>query len=360
MTVLGRPALNRALLARQLLLERQALSPQAALEHLVGMQAQEPQAPYLGLWTRLDAFRPEELSGLIEKRRAVRIALMRTTIHLVTGRDCARLWPLLRTVHARNFKGSPFGKAVAGVDLDKLLDAGSELVTSEPRTRAELGTLLAERWPSVDPSALAYAVSYLTPVVQVPPRGLWRTSAQARWTAAEAWLGGQLDGAPSADELVLRYLRAFGPATVADIQAWSGLTGLRDVANRLGDGLRSFEDEQGRMLLDVPDGSLPDPATRAPVRFLPPFDNAILAHFDRSRIIPPEYRRAVSADRLMRTFLVDGFVAGTWRLEGGTLEVRPFRRLRSAERKDVAGEAERTIAFAAADATPRMVRFAPA
>jgi hypothetical protein len=324
------------------------------------MQAQEPQAPYLGLWTRLDGFQPEHLSRLIAERRAVRVALMRTTIHLVTARDCARLWPLMRTVHARNFKGSPFGKAVAGVDLDKLLAAGSELVMSEPRTRAELGSLLAERWPGVDPSALAYAISYLTPIVQVPPRGLWRRSGQARWAAAEAWLGGQLDGAPSADELVLRYLRAFGPATVADVQAWSGLAGLRDVADRLGDRLRRFEDEHGRQLLDVPGGSLPDPATPAPVRFLPPFDNAILAHADRSRIVPPEHRRAVSGDRLMRTFLVDGFVAGTWRLEGGTLHVTPFRRLRTAGRKEVAMEAERMIAFAAADAAARMVRFAPA
>src|SRR5207247_1814649 len=156
MTVLSRHALNRALLARQLLLEREVLSPEAALEHLVGIQAQEPQAPYLGLWTRLDGFRPEELSDLIAKRRAVRIGLM-----------------------------------------------------------------LAERWPGVDPSALAYAISYLTPIVQVPPRGLWRTGGQARWTSAEAWLGGQVDGTSSADELLLRYLRAFGPATVGDVQAWS-------------------------------------------------------------------------------------------------------------------------------------------
>ncbi len=323
------------------------------------MQAQEPQAPYLGLWTRLDGFRPEELSGLIEERRAVRIALMRTTIHLVTTRDCARLWPLLRVVHARNFKGSRFGKAVTGVDLDELLAAGSELVTSEPRTRAELGSLLAARWPEVDPSALAYAISYLTPIVQVPPRGLWRRSGPARWAAAEAWLGRELDGAPAADELVLRYLRAFGPATVRDIQAWSGLTGLRVVADRLGDRLRTVEDDQGRQLLDVPDGLLPDPATPVPVRFLPPFDNAILGHADRARIIALEERRAVSADRLMRTFLVDGFVAGTWRLEGETLHVAPFRRLRSAEREELAAEAERLIAFAAPDATSPTVRFGP-
>ena len=182
MTVLGTKALNRALLARQPLLERRMLPAEAAIEHLVGMQAQEPQAPYIGLWTRLDGFRPEELSELIERRRAVRTALMRTTIHLVTARDCCSLWPLMRPVHVRNFKGSPFSEAIADVDLDELLTAGSDLVASKPRMRAELAPLLAERWPGVDPTSLAYAISYLTPIVQVPPRGLWRTSGRARWT----------------------------------------------------------------------------------------------------------------------------------------------------------------------------------
>jgi len=357
--VLGARALNRAFLARQLLLERHALSPEAAIEHLVGMQAQEPQAPYVGLWARLKDFQPDQLSNLIQERRAVRIAMMRTTIHLVTADDCARLWPLMRAVHARNFKGSSFSKAIAGVDLDELLAAGRELIVAAPRTRAELGSLLAERWHGVDPSSLAYAVSYLTPVVQVPPRGLWRRNGPARWAAANAWLERQLEE-PSPDELVLRYLRAFGPATVGDLQAWSGLSRLREVADRLADRLRAFEDEQGRELLDVRDGQLPDPATPAPARFLPPFDNAILAHADRARIIPPEHRGAVSGDRLMRTFVVDGFVAGTWRLDGGTIHLTPFRPLRTAEREDLVTEAERLIAFAAPDATERAVRFARA
>lgn len=148
MTILGTRALNRALLARQLLLERRVLPADVALEHLVGMRAQEPQAPYIGLWTRLEGFRPEELSDLIDRRRAVRIGLMRTTIHLVTARDCARLWPLMQSVHARSFKGSPFGKAVAGIDFDELLAAGRELIETEPRTRARTaarGTLAGRR-----------------------------------------------------------------------------------------------------------------------------------------------------------------------------------------------------------------------
>jgi DNA glycosylase AlkZ-like len=358
-TILGTRALNRALLARQLLLERRVLPADVALEHLVGMQAQEPQAPYIGLWTRLEGFRPEELSDLIDRRRAVRIGLMRTTIHLVTARDCARLWPLMQSVHARSLKGSPFGKAVAGIDFDELLAAGRELIETEPRTRAELGPLLAERWPDVDPSSLAYAISYLTPIVQVPPRGLWRRSGQARWTTAQAWLGRELDE-PSPDEVVVRYLRAFGPATVNDIHAWSGLTRLRDVTNRLGDRLHTFEGERGEQLLDVADGLVPEPDTPAPVRFLPPFDNAILAHADRARIVAPEHRRTISKDRLMRTFLVDGFVAGTWQIDGETLHVRPTRVLRKRESDEVAAEAERLIAFAAPDATAREVLFSSA
>jgi DNA glycosylase AlkZ-like len=354
--ILGTRALNRALLARQLLLERRALAPEAAIEHLVGMQAQEPQAPYVGLWTRLAGFEPGELSDLIAERRMVRIGLMRSTIHLVTARDCARLWPLLRPVHARHFKGSPFSKPLAGVDLDQLLAVGRELIASEPRTRAELEPLLAERWPDVDPVSLAHAIRYLAPAVHVPPRGLWRASGQARWTTAESWLGRELDD-PSPDEAVLRYLRSFGPASVNDIQAWSGLTRLREVTTRLGDRLRSFEDEHGRRLLDVPDGPLPDPETPAPVRFLPPFDNTILSHADRSRIIAPGHRVTIAGDRLMRTFLVDGFVAGTWQIAGGTLDVRPVRRLTRQERDEVVTEGELLIGFVAADVDRRTVRI---
>ena len=185
--------------------------------------------------------------------------------------------------------------------------------------------MLAEQWPGVDRTSLAHAVSYLEPLVQVPPRGLWRQGGQARWTTAGAWLGGQrLDAEPAMEDLVLRYLAAFGPATVKDIQAWSGLTRLSEVIDRLRERLRVFHDQDGRELLDVPDGPLPDPDTPAPARFLPPFDNAILSHADRGRIVAPEHRDAVSGDRLLRTFLVDGFVAGTWRLDGATLRVLPI------------------------------------
>ena len=352
-------ALNRALLARQMLLERRELAVADAIEQLVGMQAQEAQAPYTGLWTRVADFAPHELSELIAARGAVRGGLLRATIHLVTARDWARLRPLTTPVLARNFGGTQFSKAIVDVDLERLLKRGRELLTDKPHSRAELAQLLAADWPGVDRTSLAYAVTYLEPIVQVPPRGLWRQSGQARWTTAAAWLGDELGGEPSADDLFVRYLAAFGPATVNDVQAWSGLTKLSEVADRLRARLRVFRDERGRELLDVPDGPLPDPATPAPPRFLAPFDNAILSHEDRSRIIAPEHRATVSGDRLLRTFLVDGFVAGTWRLDGATLHVQPIRVLSAGDRDAVVEEGERLVAFLGADRGPPEVRVHP-
>jgi Winged helix DNA-binding domain len=343
--VLSVRALNRALLARQLLLERRELAVGDAIEHLVGMQAQEPQAPYIGLWTRLADFSPHELSELIATRGAVRGGLMRATIHLVTARDWARLRPLTSPVLARNFAGSQFSKAIAEVDREQLAQRARELLADKPHSRAELAPLLAADWPGVDATSLAYAVTYLEPMVQVPPRGLWGRSGQARWTTVAAWLGDGLDEEPAAEDLVLRYLAAFGPATVKDIQAWSGLTKLSQVTERMGHRLRVFRDERGRELLDVLEGPLPDPDTPAPPRFLAPFDNAILSHEDRSRIIAPEHRPTVSGDRLLRTFLVDGFVAGTWRFDGANLHVQPIAGLSTSDRDAVVAEGERLVAF---------------
>jgi Winged helix DNA-binding domain len=345
--VLAGRALNRALLARQSLIERRPKPALEAIEHVVGMQAQEPQAPYIGLWSRLVDFRPQDLSALITERRAVRMGLMRSTIHLVSARDSLGLYPLMRPVLERTFKGSAFSKQVAGVDLDELLAAGRELLAAKPRTRVELSRLLAELWTGVDPASLAYAVTFLTPLIQVPPRGLWRQSGQPRLTTTQAWLGQALDCEPSLPDVVLRYLAAFGPATVRDVQAWCGLTRLRGIVDQLGDQLRVFADEDGHELLDTLDGPLPDPDTPVPPRFLPPFDNAILAHADRSRIIAREDRDTVYRDRLMRTFLVDGFVAGTWRVDGSTVHLRPIRRLSREDRLAVTEEATRLGEFLA-------------
>jgi hypothetical protein len=340
---LSRRALNRALLARQLLLERRKQPAADVIEHLVGMQAQEPQAPYIGLWNRIEGFDPEELSGLIERREAVRASLMRSTIHLVTARDALTLRPLIQPVLERTFRGSAYSKQLGGAPLGELLAHGRRLIDEQPRTRAELGPLLAERWPDADPGSLSAAIGFLVPGVQVPPRGLWRRSGQARWAGAGAWLGRELDPSPSRAELLTRYLNAFGPASVKDAQAWSGLTRLREVAKEL--DLVAYEDENGTELLDVPEAPLPDESTPAPPRFLAPFDNAILGHADRGRILPRELRDLAYRDRLMRTFLVDGSVAGTWRVEGSALVVQPFAPLERTDRDAVHEEAERLLAF---------------
>ena len=355
-TVLTQRALNRALLERQHLLQRRKASAAAEIEHLVGMQAQVPNSPYVGLWTRLEGFQSGELADLITERRAVRLGLMRNTIHLVTARDCLTLYPLFLAVLGRTLKSSHFGRNLVGVDMSAVVAEARVLLQEKPRTLSELGKLLLERWPDRDPTSLAYVIRHLVPIVQVPPRGVWGKSAQPSWTSAEHWLGRPLSTKPSAEKLVKRYLSAFGPATVADISAWSGLTGLREAVERLRPKLRTFQDERGRELFDVPDGPLPDPDMPAPPRFLPEYDNLLIGHHDRTRVIDHAYRYVIFTG----TVLVDGVVQATWtvkRGDTGTLTIEPLRRLSKADRLAVSEEGERLLRFAAGDSAERDVRI---
>jgi hypothetical protein len=365
--VLSRRALNRALLERQMLLRRRELSALDAIERLVGMQAQAPEPPYTGLWTRIEGFSPDELSHLIEDRRAVRIALMRNTVHLVSARDCLRLRPLVQPVIERGLRASRADReGIQGVDIEALATVARVLVEERPLTAKELGGLLGERWPGRDPTSLARAVRHILPLVQVPPRGLWGKSGQTTNTTAESWLGRPLDPDYSPDEMVLRYLGAFGPASVKDAQTWSGLTRLGQVLERLRPRLLSFSDEHGRELFDLPEAPRLDHDVSPPPRFVAAFDNLILSHADRTRIIADEYRRAIASMNGMvpATFLVDGFVRGTWKTVRTrrtlTLVIQPFERLSREDRDALAEEGERLLRFVARsrDADEFEVRFA--
>jgi hypothetical protein len=360
--VLGTRALNRALLARQMLLRRRRMPPAQAIEHLVGLQAQNPLDPYVALWSRLDRFRPDHLVRLLEQRKAVRTWLMRATIHLMTTRDCRALGPVMATVLARTFAGTQFNRKLEGVDLEDVVEAGRSLLEERPRTRADLGAQLAERWRGRDPGSLSAAVAYLTPVVQVPPRGIWGRSGQATLAAVDAWLGGPTLAGASLDEVVLRYLGAFGPAGVSDARTWSGLAGLGEVFERLRPGLRTFRDERGRELFDLLRAPRPDPDAPAPPRFLPEFDNVFLSHADRGRIIAEDYRRLLlRGGGLPAAVLVDGFVRATWKIERAedrsSLIIMPSQPLPKAVRGAVAAEGARLMAFAAPDAADHRVRF---
>ncbi len=359
MEVLSQRALNRALLARQMLLRREDVPVGEAIERLVGMQAQSPNAPYSGLWSRLEGFRPDDLSRLIVARSAVRGSLMRTTLHLVTARDYLTLRPLMHPVLERGlWSGSPFGKRINGIDVEGLLAMGRALLDERPRTVPELGALLAARWPEYDATALAQAVRYLLPAVQVPPRGVWGASGPAAFASVQSWLGRELDEAPSLDAVVLRYLAAYGPASVADVQAWCWLTRLREVVERLQPRLVCFQDERGAELFDLPDAPRPDLATVAPPRFLPEYDNALLSHAVRERIIADTYRERVFTRGAL---LVDGFVRGCWTIGrsrgAATLRVEAFEPLAGHERDAVAEEGEKLLAFAAEDAPMRAIDF---
>jgi hypothetical protein len=359
--VLTPRALNRALLARQMLLERATVDPTTAVTDLVGLQAQAPLAPYVGLWSRLVDFDPGRLTRDLVERRVVRASLMRSTIHLVTADDALAIRRLVDPVLGRGFRTSQFARDLEGVDLAELLTVGRGLIEHRPSTRATLGAQLAERWPGRPADSLVYAITYLVPCVQVPPRGIWEKTGPPAWTTMEAWLGRPLEADPSIDELVLRYLAACGPATVMDVQAWSGLTRLRAVVERLRPRLATFRDERHRELFDLVSAPRPDPDIPAPPRFLPEYDNVLLGHADRSRIIPNNRRIPLPPGNgaTRGTVLLDGMFGGEWRIDRtgsrARLTIAPFEPMTATERVAIDDEATRLLAFLANGVGPEIV-----
>ncbi|AOS62015.1 winged helix DNA-binding domain-containing protein [Actinoalloteichus hymeniacidonis] len=350
MTVLDTRALNRATLARQLLLERSDLPVSDAIAHLGGLQAQEPQEPFIGLWSRLRDFDPTTLSDLLIGRTVVRTHLMRRTVHLLTAADTLA-WRTRHNPMLRQRVLGVYRNELADVDLDELAAEGREvLADGEPRSMSELARAVAGRWPEPGPRPLGeMLVAALLPMVQLPPRGLWRTKAGVRNLLLSSWVGREID--PPAPEgtdpvgaaLVRRYLAAFGPAASADLRAWCGLAGLPAAVASIRDELVTFRDERGRTLLDLRDAPRPDPGVPAPVRFLPAFDNAILGYHDRSRIIDDAHRGLSVAG--IRVVLVDGRVAATWLVRDDTVSITPLRELAPTDRTAVAEEGEAVAAF---------------
>jgi hypothetical protein len=364
-TVLSTRALNRATLARQFLLQRERIAAKDVIEHLVGMQAQEPKNPYIALWSRIEAFDPLELETLITKRRAVRITSMRRTIHLLTARDCLEIRAVMQPMLTRDAQRL-FDDVLTGIDPNELAATARELVEEQPMSLIALAERLGERCPNLarfPRDIAARAVWGMLPLLQVPPRGMWATSGRATLTTAESWLGKPLRTKPNAVRFVERYLAAFGPAAFEDVTAWSRLPGLRPALEKLRPKLRTFRDENGRELFDAADGPRPDPDTPAPVRFFPEYDNLFLGHKDRSRVNVRNYfELEFPRGSWKGSFTVDGFLAGFWTIattkDAATLVVLPIGRLTKAARADLAAEGAGLLRFVAPGATHE-VRFEP-
>jgi len=358
--VLDRRTLNRTLLARQLLLERSDQSPGDVVGRLMGMQAQVPLDPYVGLWSRVQGFDPDAFGELLLERELVRMTLMRSTLHLVGAPDALRMRPVLQGMLERAFASSPFARNLTDLDLEPVLRRGVELVEHEPMTTAELRAELAHDWPRHDAQSLAYAVRYLVPLVQVTPRGVWGRSLQAKLTTLENWLGRSPAVAPDVERLVLGYLGAFGPASPADLRAWSWLSDARSIVERLRPQLRLYRDEAGRELFDVADGDFCDGTVAAPVRFLPQYDNVFLAHADRGRIMDRVVWGPAFTHR--GTVLVDGFIAAAWKLwrdrNEAVLAVELLVDVSRTQRGELEAEAAELLTFLAPDTVVRRLEMA--
>jgi hypothetical protein len=347
--------LNRATLARQLLLERVEISVPDAVAQLGGLQAQEPKPPFIGLWTRLAEFQESELQQALLDRAVVRATMMRGTLHLATAADYGAFRAPLQTVLSRGMTSALRDRA-EGLEPEAVLPVARELLEERPRTFDELRTLLQGAFPHVNHRALGFAVRMLLPLVMVPTGDRWAFPRVADFTLAESWLGRPVATDEAPEDLVLRYLAAFGPASAADMQTWSGLQGIKGVLDALRPRLASFTDEGGRELFDLPEAPRPDEATPAPPRFLPEFDSLLLAHADRTRVISDEHRPAVVTKnlRVRATFLIDGFVRGTWEIKRSrrraALTITPFRPLSKRDTGALTAEGGSLLRFTDGDA----------
>jgi winged helix DNA-binding protein len=354
--------LNRATLARQLLLAREPLDPVEAIGRLGGMQAQEAAPPFIGLWTRLDGFERGHLLAALHDRSVVRATLMRATLHLLGASDYAAFRVALQPVMERAMR--VLGERAAGLEPARVLPAARALLRERPRGFDELRCLLQTQFPDANDRALGYFVRTHVPLVMIPTDARWGFPPVADFALADEWLGAPLAGEGTPRHLILRYLAAFGPASVADAQTWSGLQGLAPVFEELRPELLVFRGASGRReLFDLPGAPRPDADVPAPPRLLPEFDNLVLAHADRTRLVADEHRGALVTKnlRVRATFLCDGMVAGTWEAKrtrgAATLTMTPFRPLAARTAKALTAEAEALLRFAQDDATSFSVQI---
>ncbi len=319
--------LNRTLLARQMLLERREAHPVAATEHLIALQSQIPNPPYIGLWTRLRLFERGQLTELLASREIVRAPWVRSTLHLVSAADHQRFQSVIQPALVRGLR-SFFGARGADLNIERLLSIAKPFLESNQPSIGALRKHLQEHEPELNKEAMAYAVRSHLPLVQIPPSGSWGAGTRATYTTADSWLGpANPSDLPS---LFRRYLAAYGPADIMDFQTWTGMTHLKSqLAPTLAD-LVVYQSESGRDMYDLPELTIAAPDSIAPLRFIPEYDNILIAHRDRSRILPDEHRKKVflSAGRVIGTVLIDGFVGATWNVKKDkrslTLNVKLF------------------------------------
>jgi len=351
---LGKRALNRATLARQMLLKREKAKPAAVVERLAGMQAQVPKPPFIGLWTRIENLKRDDVKRAIEKRELVRGTMMRATLHLMSRRDYIAFRAPLQPMLTKGM--SAVLRNRADFDLDTVLRDSRAFFDHEPRTFDELRKHLLQLHPKFDERAMGYGVRMHLPLLMVPDNSTWSWPANSKFAVAETWLDEPIAPDQRPHDLVLRYLAAFGPATVSDFQNWSGLASVRSVFDELRPKLVTFRDDRKRELFVLPKAPRPDESTEAPLRFLPEYDNILLGHDDRSRIVADEHRKRIFTPnlRILSAFLVDGFVAGAWSIErkkkSATLKIEPFVKLTKKVRDQLEEEGDALLRFAEADA----------
>jgi hypothetical protein len=362
--LLTRKRLNRATLARQMLLQRERGSPVEAVQRLCGMQAQEPRPPFPGLWTRLQGFRREDLLLALHDRTIVRGTLMRGTLHLMSAADYVAHRITLQPMLTKNL--ALLGTRAEGLAEEEVLAVARALLDERPRTFGELRQALGEAFPGINDRALGFTVRMSLPLVMIPTKDRWGFPADSRFGLAESCLGTPISDEANPEALVVRYLAAFGPASAADVQQWSGLQGIKPLLESMRPRLAVFHDERGRTLFDLPDAPRPDEETPAPPRFLPEFDNLVLSHADRTRVLADEHRHFILGaknGRIPATFLVDGWVAGTWRVErkkqSATLAITPFDPLPKSAAAALAEEGDALLRFLEDDAVTFEVRQNP-